>query len=249
MHSELYTDGVEEITVSGSIVRVDLVSLSLLRSATANNAPKTGVPSEADFSRSKSFANFRRCDAERAPGSGGCRRGPAQPAKSVGRGLHMSRCRPERTPPSSNPPRSPNASSNFPLKKNGTLTGRGKSRPDEAPRHGASDSAGLSFPRSRTHHGVDLPVERFVARLMPSTARQFSAKPSATYGEGCRAWRAQSVRIDWSALFPAGRSLSGSGASQQRQLDFGPGRAGAWIGRAWSPSKSLIRWQSARMRH
>jgi hypothetical protein len=28
MHAELYTDGIEEITVSGMIVRVDLVSLS-----------------------------------------------------------------------------------------------------------------------------------------------------------------------------------------------------------------------------
>lgn len=28
MHAELYTDGIEEITVTGTIVRVDLVSLS-----------------------------------------------------------------------------------------------------------------------------------------------------------------------------------------------------------------------------
>src|SRR3954452_25124436 len=39
MHVELYTDGVDEITVGGSIVRVDLVSLSPTE-RDANNAPK-----------------------------------------------------------------------------------------------------------------------------------------------------------------------------------------------------------------
>jgi hypothetical protein len=39
MHAELYTDGVEEITVSGSIVRIDLVSLSPTE-RDENNAPK-----------------------------------------------------------------------------------------------------------------------------------------------------------------------------------------------------------------
>jgi hypothetical protein len=39
MHEELYTDGVDEITVGGSIVRVDLVSLSPTE-RDANNAPK-----------------------------------------------------------------------------------------------------------------------------------------------------------------------------------------------------------------
>jgi hypothetical protein len=39
MHSELYTDGVDEITVSGSIVRLDLVSLSPTE-RDENNAPK-----------------------------------------------------------------------------------------------------------------------------------------------------------------------------------------------------------------
>ncbi|RFB76659.1 hypothetical protein [Methylovirgula sp. 4M-Z18] len=38
MHAELYTDGVEEITVGGSIVRVDLVSLSPTE-RDASNAP------------------------------------------------------------------------------------------------------------------------------------------------------------------------------------------------------------------
>src|SRR3954454_15239743 len=39
MHVEVYTDGVDEITVGGSIVRVDLVSLSPTE-RDANNVPK-----------------------------------------------------------------------------------------------------------------------------------------------------------------------------------------------------------------
>ncbi|WP_022722516.1 hypothetical protein [Rhodopseudomonas sp. B29] len=39
MHAEIYTDGIEEITVGGSIVRVDLISLSPTE-RDANNAPK-----------------------------------------------------------------------------------------------------------------------------------------------------------------------------------------------------------------
>jgi hypothetical protein len=40
MHDELYTDGIGEITVSGTVVRVDLVSLSPTE-RDANNAPKS----------------------------------------------------------------------------------------------------------------------------------------------------------------------------------------------------------------
>lgn len=39
MHAEIYTDGIDEITVGGAIVRVDLVSLSPTE-RDANNAPK-----------------------------------------------------------------------------------------------------------------------------------------------------------------------------------------------------------------
>jgi hypothetical protein len=39
MHAELYSDGIGEITVSGTIVRVDLVSLSPTEHD-ANNKPK-----------------------------------------------------------------------------------------------------------------------------------------------------------------------------------------------------------------
>jgi hypothetical protein len=40
MESELYTDGISEITVTGTIVRVDFVSLSPTE-RDANNAPKS----------------------------------------------------------------------------------------------------------------------------------------------------------------------------------------------------------------
>ena len=39
MHAELYSDGVDEITVSGTVVRVDLVSLSPTE-RDANGDPK-----------------------------------------------------------------------------------------------------------------------------------------------------------------------------------------------------------------
>jgi len=55
MHSELYTDGIEEITVSGTIVRVDLVSLSPTE-RDANNAPKRVLSQRLIFSV-ESFAN------------------------------------------------------------------------------------------------------------------------------------------------------------------------------------------------
>ena len=40
MHSELYTDGISEITVSGSVVRVDLVSFSPTERDSNNNPQK-----------------------------------------------------------------------------------------------------------------------------------------------------------------------------------------------------------------
>ncbi len=55
MHVELYTDGVDEITVGGSIVRVDLVSLSPTE-RDASNAPKRVFCQRLIFSV-KSFAN------------------------------------------------------------------------------------------------------------------------------------------------------------------------------------------------
>src|SRR6476619_1091010 len=55
MHAELYTDGVDEITVGGSIVRVDLVSLSPAE-RDANSAPKRVFCQRLIFSV-ESFAN------------------------------------------------------------------------------------------------------------------------------------------------------------------------------------------------
>lgn len=55
MHTELYTDGIDEVTIGGSIVRVDLVSLSPTE-RDANNAPKKVFRQRLIFS-AESFAN------------------------------------------------------------------------------------------------------------------------------------------------------------------------------------------------
>jgi hypothetical protein len=55
MHAEVYTDGVEEITVGGAIVRVDLVSLSPTE-RDANDAPKKVFCQRLIFSI-EAFAN------------------------------------------------------------------------------------------------------------------------------------------------------------------------------------------------
>lgn len=55
MHDELYTDGVGEITVSGTVVRVDLVSLSPTE-RDANNTPKPVFRQRLIFSM-EGFAN------------------------------------------------------------------------------------------------------------------------------------------------------------------------------------------------
>ena len=55
MHVEVYTDGIDEITVGGAIVRVDLVSLSPTE-RDANNAPKKVFRQRLIFSV-EAFAN------------------------------------------------------------------------------------------------------------------------------------------------------------------------------------------------
>ena len=55
MHAEIYTDGVGEITVSGTVVRVDLVSLSPTE-RDASNAPKSVFRQRLIFSI-EGFAN------------------------------------------------------------------------------------------------------------------------------------------------------------------------------------------------
>jgi hypothetical protein len=55
MQSELYTDGISDITVTGTIVRVDFVSLSPTE-RDANNAPKSVFRQRLIFS-TEGFAN------------------------------------------------------------------------------------------------------------------------------------------------------------------------------------------------
>ena len=55
MHDELYTDGIDEITVNGTIVRVDLVSLSPTE-RDASNLPKKVFRQRLIFS-AEGFAN------------------------------------------------------------------------------------------------------------------------------------------------------------------------------------------------
>ena len=55
MHSELFTDGIGEITVSGSIVRVDLTSLSPTE-RNADNTPRPVLTQRLIFSV-EGFAN------------------------------------------------------------------------------------------------------------------------------------------------------------------------------------------------
>jgi hypothetical protein len=110
MHLELYTDGVDEITVGGSIVRVDLVSLSPTE-RDANNAPKRVLCQRLIFSV-ESFANSVEVMQNALQGlvdAGAVRRNqprtqaePPRPASSA-----------ERAPQAPNSPRSPNVSSNF----------------------------------------------------------------------------------------------------------------------------------------
>jgi hypothetical protein len=55
MHAEVYTDGIDEITVGGAIVRVDLISLSPTE-RDANNVPKKVFRQRLIFSI-EAFAN------------------------------------------------------------------------------------------------------------------------------------------------------------------------------------------------
>jgi hypothetical protein len=111
MHAELYTDGVEEITVGGSIVRVDLVSLSPTE-RDANNAPKRVFCQRLIFSV-ESFANSVDVMQNALQGlveAGAVRRNPPRASAEPVRTTPPV----ERSPSTSNvPPRSPNASSNF----------------------------------------------------------------------------------------------------------------------------------------
>ena len=96
-----------------------------------------------------------------------------------------------------------------------------------------------------THHGVDLPVERLRhAYALDGTPVSANLLLRMAKDAGLRA---QSTRIDWSALFPAGRGLSGAGAVSPTATGSSFWRQGR-DRTAWSPSRSSIRSQSARMR-
>ena len=98
MDAELFTDGIGEITVGGSIVRVDLFSLSPTE-RDASNAPRRVFRQRLIFSV-ESFANSVEVMQKALQGlvdAGAVRRNELSPTGQ----------------PTSNSPRSPNVSSNF----------------------------------------------------------------------------------------------------------------------------------------
>lgn len=111
MHAEVYTDGVDEITIGGSIVRVDLYSLSPTE-RDDNNAPRKVFCQRLIFSVD-SFANSVEVMQNALQGlidAGAIRRNqpraaPAEPPRNV--------VSVDRSPSDPNGPRSPNVSSNF----------------------------------------------------------------------------------------------------------------------------------------
>ena len=102
MDAELFTDGIGEITVGGSIVRVDLFSLSPTERDTSN-APKRVFRQRLIFSV-ESFANSVEVMQKALQGlvdAGAVRRNePSSTTSPTGQ-------------PTPNSPRSPNVSSNF----------------------------------------------------------------------------------------------------------------------------------------
>ena len=112
MHAELYTDGVDEITVGGSIVRVDLVSLSPTE-RDAKNAPKKVFCQRLIFSV-KSFANSVEVMQNALQGlvdAGAVRRNQPRPMAEPSHTTALPAA--EHGAAVSNIPRSPNVSNNF----------------------------------------------------------------------------------------------------------------------------------------
>jgi hypothetical protein len=110
MHAEVYTDGVEEVTIGGSIVRVDLVSLSPTE-RDANNAPKKVFCQRLIFSV-ESFANSVEVMQNALQGlvdAGVVRRNQPRASADAPRNLASV----ERDPSAPSSQRSPNVSSNF----------------------------------------------------------------------------------------------------------------------------------------
>jgi hypothetical protein len=111
MHAEIYTDGIDEITVGGTIVRVDLVSLSPTE-RDANNAPKKVFRQRLIFSV-EAFANSVEVMQNALQGlveAGIVKRN--QPNASVD-ATTISSIGERSSTVTPNSPRSPNASANF----------------------------------------------------------------------------------------------------------------------------------------
>ena len=112
MHDELYTDGVGEITVSGTVVRVDLVTLSPTE-RDASNAPKSVFRQRLIFSV-EGFANSVDVMQNALQGlvdAGVVTRNPPRTLRDPPRTTSSA----ERGAPTPNspPPRSANVSTNF----------------------------------------------------------------------------------------------------------------------------------------
>jgi hypothetical protein len=114
MHPECYTDGVEEITVSGAIVRVDLVTLSPTE-RDANNAPKRVLCQRLIFSV-EGFANSVDVMQKALQGladAGVVRRNPPAPRTSAPAAPLSARAPAELSVVTTKETRADNASSNF----------------------------------------------------------------------------------------------------------------------------------------
>ncbi len=110
MHAEIYTDGIDEITVGGSIVRVDLFTLSPTE-RDASNAPKRVFCQRLIFSV-ESFANSVDVMQNALQGlveAGVVRRNQTRTLMDQ---PHVAPPVERSAPPSNTPPRSPNVSRN-----------------------------------------------------------------------------------------------------------------------------------------
>ena len=111
MHAEVYTDGIDEITVGGAIVRVDLVSLSPTE-RDANNAPKKVFCQRLIFSV-EAFANSVEVMQSALQGlvdAGVVKRNQPRASADLS---HANPVGERNATPVPNTPRSPNASTNF----------------------------------------------------------------------------------------------------------------------------------------
>lgn len=111
MHVEIYTDGVDEITVGGSIVRVDLVSLSPTE-RDANNAPKKVFRQRVIFSI-EGFANSVEVMQNALQGLVDAGVVKRNAPRTTAEAPHINPGSDRSDSSSSSNPRSPNVSSNF----------------------------------------------------------------------------------------------------------------------------------------